>query len=302
MIRLWLSREKGIAIREQLSAQLLLGILSRSLAPGERLPSVRELARRLKIHPNTVSAAYRDLAARGWLASRRGSGMFVTEAKISEPEGGVDGFARAWIEEGLGRGFSIDALEIALAKVRREFQTDGHVPRFLVVHPDRHLADILATEIAEAVGRPVAHADLEDASRFIIAETCVLVTAACEAQVLRELQPAHHRVISLNTMEEVIAGRNSPKSTPLIGIVSRSESIRQWTSTLLPALGFPLTDILLRNPSEPEWQDGLAVCDLVAADVKATLELPRNIKPTIFRIVSDDFLRQARELMTARKV
>lgn len=300
MIRLWLSREKGIAIREQLSAQLLLGILSRSLAPGERLPSVRELARRLKIHPNTVSAAYRDLAARGWLASRRGSGMFVSDAKISEPDGGVDGLARAWIEEGLGRGFTIDALEIALAKVRREFQTGGPAPSLLVVHPDRRLADILATEIAEAVGCRVSHAALEDAS--VTADTCILVTAACESQVLRELKPAHHRVISLNSMEEVLAGRDSPKSTALIGIVSRSESILQWSSTLLSALGFPQADILLRNPNAPEWRDGLAVCDIVAADVKAALGLPKNIKATIIRIVSDDFLRQARELVTAKKV
>ena len=102
-------------------------------------------------------------------------------------------------------------------------------------------------------------------------------------------------------MEKVIAGRYSPKSTPLIGIVSRSDSLLQWSSTLLSALGFPLADILLRNPNEPEWGDGLAVCDIVATDVRAALELPKNIKTTVVRIVSDDFLRQARELMTAKK-
>jgi GntR family transcriptional regulator / MocR family aminotransferase len=79
MVRLWLSREHAVSIREQLSAQLLLGIVSRRLAPGERLPSVRELARRLGIHANTVSAAYRDLAARGWVSKRRGSGVYVRE-------------------------------------------------------------------------------------------------------------------------------------------------------------------------------------------------------------------------------
>jgi DNA-binding transcriptional regulator YhcF (GntR family) len=57
VLRLWVSRNSTVSIREQLSAQLVLGILSGRLAPGERLPSVRALARRLRIHPNTVSAA-----------------------------------------------------------------------------------------------------------------------------------------------------------------------------------------------------------------------------------------------------
>ena len=62
MVRLWLSRGTSIPIREQLSAQLILGVLSGRLAPGERLPSVRELARRLNVHANTISATYQDLA------------------------------------------------------------------------------------------------------------------------------------------------------------------------------------------------------------------------------------------------
>jgi DNA-binding transcriptional regulator YhcF (GntR family) len=60
MIKLWLARRSSIAIREQLSAQFILGIVSRKLAPGERLLSVRELGRRLHLHSNTISAAYRD--------------------------------------------------------------------------------------------------------------------------------------------------------------------------------------------------------------------------------------------------
>jgi DNA-binding transcriptional regulator YhcF (GntR family) len=57
MLRLWVSRNSTVSMREQLSTQLVLGIVSGRLAPGERLPSVRALARRLRIHPNTVSAA-----------------------------------------------------------------------------------------------------------------------------------------------------------------------------------------------------------------------------------------------------
>src|SRR4051794_25727625 len=95
MIRLWLASRSSTSIRQQLGAQLLLGVLSGRLAPGARLPSIRALAKRLSIHPNTVSAVYRDLSERGWLETRPGSGVFVRSEN-----GGGDGlaeFVRKWV-------------------------------------------------------------------------------------------------------------------------------------------------------------------------------------------------------------
>ena len=54
-----------------------LGIVSNDLKVAERLPSTRELARRYDIHANTVSSAYRELARRGWVEFRKGSGVYV---------------------------------------------------------------------------------------------------------------------------------------------------------------------------------------------------------------------------------
>jgi DNA-binding transcriptional regulator YhcF (GntR family) len=301
MIRLWLSRDKSIPVKEQLGAQLLFGILSRRIAPGERLPSVRELARRLKVHPNTVSAAYRDLAARGWVSQKRGSGVYVRDLKMPGPSGGIAAFVRAWIEEGLARGFAVEALEAAVTKAARESQTQ--VPRrLLVVHPDRELAQILAAEIEEAVECPVASAGFDDAAKEPGADTCVLVTAACESQAINELRPASYRVIRLKSVEDEIAGQNAPTSGLLIAVVSRSPSILEWSSKLLAALGLPGVDILQRNPSQPDWREGLAACDIVAADIRTALELPKKIKPTVFRIVADDFLAEARGLVTPQKL
>jgi GntR family transcriptional regulator len=300
MIRLWLSREQSIPIREQLSAQRLLGILSRRLAPGERLPSVRQLARHLKVHPNTVSAAYRDLAARGWVSRKRGSGVYVQRVALRESPNAIDDFARAWLEDGLAHGFTIDALETALEKVTRDFRTQMPAQRFLVVHPDRDLSSILAAEIEEALGCPVLFAGLDDAPDVLLPDSCVLMTAACESRVIDKLRPAHYCVIGLNAMEEVLAGHDIPRSPVLVGIVSRSQSILEWSSTLLPALG-PIIELLKRNPREPGWKRGLAACDIVAADVKAALELPKRLRPIVFRIVSTEFLAQARQLVTVQK-
>ena len=48
------------------------------LQPGDKLPSVRELAADLAINPNTIQRAYRELEAAGWIHTQPGKGCFVT--------------------------------------------------------------------------------------------------------------------------------------------------------------------------------------------------------------------------------
>ncbi len=61
--------------------QIARGILQ----PGEKLPSVRELAATLAINPNTIQRAYRELEERGWISSVPGKGSFVRENKAADP-------------------------------------------------------------------------------------------------------------------------------------------------------------------------------------------------------------------------
>jgi len=52
-------------------------IRSGVLCPGDKMPSVRELASQLTINPNTIQRAYRELESQGWIASVAGKGSFV---------------------------------------------------------------------------------------------------------------------------------------------------------------------------------------------------------------------------------
>ena len=52
-------------------------ITAGELAVGDQLPSVRGLAQQLAINPNTVSKAYGELTAGGWLEPRAGLGLYV---------------------------------------------------------------------------------------------------------------------------------------------------------------------------------------------------------------------------------
>src|SRR6266568_9192476 len=80
-MRLWFSRGSEISIRDQLVTQVVLSILSGDLAAGQRLPSTRELARRFRLHPNTVSSGYRQLERDNWVELRKGSGIYVRTQK-----------------------------------------------------------------------------------------------------------------------------------------------------------------------------------------------------------------------------
>src|SRR5579863_8973115 len=84
-MQLWFARGSEVSIREQLVTQVVLGILSDDLEPGQRLPSTRELARRFHLHPNTVSAGYRQLQKDRWVEFRRGSGVYIRATKPETP-------------------------------------------------------------------------------------------------------------------------------------------------------------------------------------------------------------------------
>lgn len=72
-----LSRGAGITLSEQLAARYADRIGQRLLAPGARLPSVRECARRHGVSASTVVAAYDRLLAQGLVEARRQRGFFV---------------------------------------------------------------------------------------------------------------------------------------------------------------------------------------------------------------------------------
>jgi GntR family transcriptional regulator len=78
----------AVPIYEQIVAQVVYAIASGALGPGTLIPSVRELADRLLVNPNTVARAFQELERLGVVAARRGLGMEVT------PDGPALGKAR----------------------------------------------------------------------------------------------------------------------------------------------------------------------------------------------------------------
>ena len=72
----------GQPIYEQIYSQLKAQIIAGALSPGEALPSIRALAKDLKISVITTKRAYEELEAEGFLYTVAGKGCFVAEKNM----------------------------------------------------------------------------------------------------------------------------------------------------------------------------------------------------------------------------
>jgi GntR family transcriptional regulator len=73
------ARPLYVQIVDEVRRALVLG----RLAVDEPLPSVRQLASDLRINPNTVSQAYRELEREGVVEVRRGQGTYIVKASVN---------------------------------------------------------------------------------------------------------------------------------------------------------------------------------------------------------------------------
>ena len=72
-----LDTKSGVPIYRQIIEQVKYAIGRGELEPGDRLPTVRQLAVDLSVNPNTVVRAYRELEIAGVLDTQQGTGTFV---------------------------------------------------------------------------------------------------------------------------------------------------------------------------------------------------------------------------------
>ncbi len=75
--------DDGVPIYLQIVSQVKFQVASGRLAPGEELPPIRVLAEQLRINPNTVVRAYRELELAGVIEKRGTAGTYVSAAAPS---------------------------------------------------------------------------------------------------------------------------------------------------------------------------------------------------------------------------
>ncbi|MCA9436430.1 MAG: GntR family transcriptional regulator [Candidatus Omnitrophica bacterium] len=71
---------KPVPIFNQIMDGVRLAVATGRIVPGDRIPSIRDLAVELRVNPNTVAKAYQELERSGLVSVKRGMGYFVSES------------------------------------------------------------------------------------------------------------------------------------------------------------------------------------------------------------------------------
>jgi DNA-binding transcriptional regulator YhcF (GntR family) len=287
-VRLWFAHSSEVPIYRQLVTQVVLAILCGDLKPGDRLPSTRELARRFALHPNTVSAGYRQLEREGWTERCRGSGVYVRATDPpSTPEQILDhhiaGFFRAVRELGLPAA----AVRARVA----QWLTAPPPDHFVLIDPDVELRRILLAEIRQISSFPAVGASIEECA---VPETLAAAIPLCrpsKTKVVRAALPAGVELITL-PIRSPNAWLNPWLPAPaasLIGIVSHWPEFLTTAHTMLIAAGLSPEVLVLRDAREARWRHGLDQVTAVLCDAfTATLPtLPAKPHIIVFPLLAE---------------
>ena len=113
-----LDGKSGVPVYRQLIDQVLAAIAGSALDPGDRLPTVRQVAVDLAINPNTVVRAYKELEIRGVLTTQQGTGKFISQQPVKldevERQRRLSQFVAAVAARAGAEGFSVEEILAAL--------------------------------------------------------------------------------------------------------------------------------------------------------------------------------------------
>ena len=294
-MRLWIARTSALPVREQLVAQLLLAILSRELRPGDRLPSTRDLARRLRVHSNTISAAYGDLERRGWVESRRGSGVFVcqpTTKSLPGPDQILDQLVADLLHAARAHGIPVRRVHERL----RHWMALQPPDHFAVIDPDEELRQILIAEIEAAGTLPAVGLTPESCRHDGALAGSIPVVLISKFDEIRASLPADVECVALQ-VRSVPASLGAWTPIPrdaLIAVASRWQGFLDWARTLLLSAGAQPEAIELRDARRPQWRRGLQDARVVIADVLTARSVPAGCRTMAFPLVSDKSLDELR--------
>jgi GntR family transcriptional regulator len=296
-----LNRRADVPVKDQIRFQLELKILSGDLAPGQRLPSVRALARRLKVHPNTVSAAYQDLQGTGHVGLQRGSGVYVKPGAPTQPQQarGLDEMIRLALYLAFRRGHSGAEIRAAVERWLAAAPPD----RIVVVDPSKEMGELLVHEVRSALGVPASSCAIADveADGGLLSGALALVLPYHLENVARLSPSAAVEAVTLEVSSEDRQAFLALPAGSVVLLVSYSPTVLPFASVLLSSLRGDEVLVETRALADAaEWRRLAPVADLVFADALAAPALrrarPKRLRE--IRLLSPSALARLRDALT----
>lgn len=289
-MKIWLSKNSEVSVREQLVAQITLGVRNGDLKPGEKLPSTRELARRFQIHANTINAAYRELVQLESVEIRLGSGVYVRENKPEKNQTLIelDGLIGNFKNEAVALGFTMSEIQ---SRLNDWFEAENP-RRFLIVESETGLRKVLIEEIQTATGCETSGVSFEDFSEI---ETDAQILAMFdEKERVNDLLPPHKTCVFLNanSVSDSLKGRERPSADSLVVIVSHWERFLNLAKMYLLAARIDPETLIVRSTDDADWKRGLQNAELIICDSLTAKEFPNDDRMRVFRVISEQSLAE----------
>jgi len=123
LLNLKVEAKSAVPVYEQVKQGIKLAILSGYLEAGDQVMSIRDLAARIKIHPNTMAKVYYQLEVEGFIYAKPGTGYFVKLDYRKVRKEKLELFrkvTREYIEKATGLGYSLDEMIAELAGMKNE--------------------------------------------------------------------------------------------------------------------------------------------------------------------------------------
>lgn len=297
-----ISRDSEVPIYEQLVEEITFSIATGELKPGDGLPSVKAMARRLKIHHNTVSRAYQELVRRTLLVRRRGSRMVVrSPGELERPPKvkDLDDLIHEAVQTARKHGYTFQQLRQRVQE-RLSAEPPDHV---LVVSADSGMAHLIQEELKRETPFLVESCNMPELlANHGLATGALLVGPPGAIAKATSVLPKDHpsMPITFSPADEIVQVIRNFAQPSMIAVVSISELfLHTARGVLAPVVGsrHGLREYLL--PSESPGD--LGVYDLVISDSIAARRV-KSEKLATYRVVSRASLEELSQAIKLQDV
>lgn len=285
-MKIWLTKNTEVPIREQIVTQVRVAIASGELLPGDRLPSTRELARRFSVHPNTISVAYSELTKTGEVENRKGSGVYVRD-KLVEAQS-LDALITNFLAQAKVLGFKREDI------IERINVTENGFRGFALIEPNPDLRQILAEEISAATKLPVRDVVVEAIATIDLSHYRPVAMFDEEPKLAGKIANGECIFLKPNSIADSMNGRTRPDDSEIIVVASDWGDFLKLARLFLLAVKIPAESIVTCSPKDYGWQRCLKPASRIICDAYTARRIGSDERMTVFPVVSSASLDELR--------
>ncbi|MBX9572365.1 MAG: GntR family transcriptional regulator [Candidatus Obscuribacterales bacterium] len=304
-IKLSISKDSSVPVKDQLIEQIGLQIASGTLKPKDKLPSIRALAQRLGIHHSTITAAYSHLEDAGLLEIRQGSGVRVAHRQLGgesqQKELSMDQLFKQLLARAAEQGMSRDELRSFTQKMLDV----KPIKRIVVVDRNQDFHAILLDELTPHFDLPIEPITFENLSKKKeLLKDSLIVTSFYHLYPLQSLDidPTRFVVCTVEPGRDEIDALVALKPGSLMACISVSPTLLKMANNMAAALrGEEVAVRCLAKDDAQEIQYIMKHANLVLCDgpsEKIVKAAAGKIPVKVFHLYSPATLTAIRERLT----